>query len=187
LIGHKISTASKLDKVQHRITISILVSIIISLYLAVEWLELFYYPNSIISKDVRVIDGDTLILANKRIRLRGIDSPEIKQKCSGKYYRCGEIAKKELIDIIGNSEVKCSLGKTDKYKRILSYCAVKNNSLNYELIRLGLARIYINTNLLLRLAEFKSRFNKVGIWSVGFYAPSDWRHKKLRQKNKILS
>lgn len=36
----------------------------------------------------------------------------------------------------------------------------------------------MNANLLLALAEIKSRFNKVGIWSVGFYAPSDWRHER---------
>lgn len=41
-----------------------------------------------------MVDGDTLILDNHKIRLLGIDTPEIKQKCSGKYYKCGEIAKK---------------------------------------------------------------------------------------------
>lgn len=169
---------SKSDKLRHRITTAILILVIIMLYLAVEWFDLFYYQNSIKSKNIRVVDGDTLVLDNHKIRLLGIDAPEIKQKCSGKYYKCGEIAKKALVDIIGTSEVKCSIGKKDKYKKILSYCSTKSKSFNYELIRLGLARAYMNENLLLALSEIKSRFNKVGIWSVGFYAPRDWRHER---------
>lgn len=40
----------------------------------------------------RVIDGDTIVIAGERIRLHGIDAPEMKQTCKtrkGKEQLCG--------------------------------------------------------------------------------------------------
>ena len=34
-----------------------------------------------ISKSNRIIDGDTIVLNSKKIRLHGIDTPETHQKC----------------------------------------------------------------------------------------------------------
>ena len=58
---------------------------------------------NIISGIARVIDGDTLRIGNKKIRLYGIDAPEKKQLCKKTYlsivffsfknnYRCGDIS-----------------------------------------------------------------------------------------------
>ena len=58
----------------------------------------------------KIIDGDTVHINNKKIRLEGIDAPEIKQQCKkpflkisviigfefNKNYSCGVIAKKKL-------------------------------------------------------------------------------------------
>jgi endonuclease YncB( thermonuclease family) len=180
LLNRDISNTSTLRILNYRIMTAILIAILIGLYPVVAWLDLFYYQNSIKSRNVRVVDGDTIVLDNHKIRLLGVDTPELKQRCVGKYYKCGEIAKKALVEIIGNSEVECSIGKKDKYKRNLSYCTARNQSLNYELIHLGLARVYMNDNLILKIAEFVARFNKVGIWSVGFDAPHNWRTKRKR-------
>ena len=53
-----------------------------------------------------VIDGDTIKLKNKRIRLHGIDAPERKQWClkNSKKYRCGEKATGALKEKIGVAE-----------------------------------------------------------------------------------
>jgi len=62
----------------------------------------------------KIIDGDTVHINNKKIRLEGIDAPEIKQQCKkpflkvsaiigfefNKNYSCGVTAKKKLIDKI---------------------------------------------------------------------------------------
>ena len=83
--------------------------------------------SEIIKGTAEVVDGDTLKIDNKKIRLHGIDAPEMKQLCQrtflsififsfNKNYKCGEISKKnykvilkiitlaaksrELIDII---------------------------------------------------------------------------------------
>jgi len=50
-----------------------------------------------------VTDGDSLSFGKERIRLFGIDAPEIKQICNDKFkkpYACGEEAKKNLDEFI---------------------------------------------------------------------------------------
>ena len=50
-----------------------------------------------------IIDGDTLEIHGKRIRLHGIDAPESGQFCEkdGKQYRCGQQSALALSDKIG--------------------------------------------------------------------------------------
>ena len=47
----------------------------------------------------KIIDGDTIILNAEKIRFYGIDTPEVKQKCTdnnGQSYSCGIQATLEL-------------------------------------------------------------------------------------------
>ena len=49
----------------------------------------------VISGVAKVTDGDTIRIANERIRLHGIDAPEMRQKCvaeAGELYQCGQTA-----------------------------------------------------------------------------------------------
>ena len=49
--------------------------------------------TSSISRSVKITDGDSIKIGNSRIRLQGIDAPELKQKCKKKNqeYSCGLI------------------------------------------------------------------------------------------------
>ena len=75
----------------------------------------FSDAEQISSKNVSVIDGDTIILDKKKIRFSGIDAPESffkgkKQTCkleSQKIF-CGEISKKKLTQKIDNQIVTVS-------------------------------------------------------------------------------
>ena len=56
-----------------------------------------------------VIDGDTIRIAGERIRLHGIDAPEMDQVCHttrGRPYECGVVAKKALSDLLRGRTVK---------------------------------------------------------------------------------
>ena len=69
--------------------------------------------SSIVSaKNLKVIDGDTIILNGEKIRFSGIDTPELKQTClkDNEEVGCGMLAKMLLIKKIGNNTPIC-IGK----------------------------------------------------------------------------
>src|SRR5689334_19240715 len=67
------------------------------------------YSRSEVYGYARIIDGDTIDVAGIRIRLHGIDAPEIRQTCTagGQKYRCGEQATTALAGLIGANAVRC--------------------------------------------------------------------------------
>ena len=67
-----------------------------------------------ITGKVRIIDGDTLEVGGKRVRLFGIDAPEAKQTCTvdGKEWRCGEEAT-FVMDRRGSYPFFCNLHAWD--------------------------------------------------------------------------
>ena len=96
------------------------------------------HEKRFIGTQVRVIDGDTIVLSELRIRLQGIDAPEMTQECrdkkSIKVYKCGETAKEYLIKLIETREVACTDEGLDKYRRQLAYCYVGDINLNREMV-----------------------------------------------------
>src|SRR6185295_3067360 len=68
----------------------------------------------------RVLDGDTLNLGERYIRLEGVDAPETNQTCldrDGKHWNCGLSARDALDKHVGESEIECQGSKTDSYLR----------------------------------------------------------------------
>ena len=72
----------------------------------------------------QVIDGDSIIINNKKIRLFGIDAPEKNQICkkNGTVYKCGISSTNYLKFLINNQKLVCSYKNKDRYGRILGEC-----------------------------------------------------------------
>ena len=68
---------------------------------------------------ITVVDGDGLKIGDLRIRLWGIDAPELKQECTlnQKKYSCGEDARFLLGALVMGGEVRCLIKNTDRYNR----------------------------------------------------------------------
>jgi endonuclease YncB( thermonuclease family) len=74
-----------------------------------------------------VIDGDTIEIHGKRIRLWGVDAPESRQTCTRarETYRCGQVSALHLAELIGEQPVTCTPeGRPDRYRRIVARCSV---------------------------------------------------------------
>ena len=129
------------------------------------------------SSDLKIIDGDTIHLNGKKIRFSGIDTPEIKQICfkDGVKNTCGITAKQILIDKISNNKIQCIEEGKDQYKRILAECFVNNESLSSYLVRSGYAFAYRRYSKKFISDEDYAKFNKIGMWSMEFDYPWDWR------------
>ena len=135
-----------------------------------------------ISGKAFVLDGDSLKVAKKDIRLFGIDAPEYSQKCfdkKNKEYACGQASKEFLIQLVGGKKIECFYAIKDKYQRYLSKCFVNNISINEELIKNGMAIIYNFTESDEKMdkLENQAKTNEIGIWQGTFELPKNYRKK----------
>jgi endonuclease YncB( thermonuclease family) len=58
----------------------------------------------------RIIDGDTLQIGRERVRLFGVEAPDLGQSCNddqGAFYACGIVARGVLQRHVGNAPVTC--------------------------------------------------------------------------------
>jgi len=152
----------------------------IILVISASSLIFFLIFNQVKSQDLRVVDGDTIHLNGKKIRFTGIDTPELKQTClkEGSKDPCGVTAKQILIDKIGNNNVECISEGKDQYKRTLAECFVNNESLSSYLVRSGYAFAYQRYSKKFVPDEDYARINNIGMWSMEFDYPWEYRKSK---------
>ena len=92
----------------------------------------------------RAADGDTLTLGGYRIRLIGIDAPEMAQACrrDGAAWTCGTAARARLAELLKRGVVECRASGTDRYGRTLARCLSGEDDVGAVLVREGLAVAY---------------------------------------------
>ncbi|MDC1153921.1 thermonuclease family protein [Candidatus Pelagibacter sp.] len=149
------------------------------LVISVLALVFFFTYNDVKSQDVKITDGDTIKINGEKIRFSGIDTPELKQTCikSGVENFCGLKAKEILIEKISDQKVVCVSEGKDQYKRTLAECFVNDESLSSYLVRSGYAFAYRKYSKKFVSDEEFAKSNKLGIWSMEFDYPWDWRKK----------
>ena len=126
---------------------------------------------------VDVIDGDTFRLNGQKIRLYGIDAPELPQTCSqrGMTVSCGVISRNALIGFIAGTEVGCLSSDTDRYGPILARCSAGNFDLSAGMTASGLAVAHRQYSTLFVSQEDRAKARKTGMWKGTFQMPWDWR------------
>ncbi|WP_440697431.1 thermonuclease family protein [Candidatus Pelagibacter sp. HIMB1709] len=141
-----------------------------------------------ISGFAKVVDGDTIKINSKKIRLYGIDAPEKKQKCKKTYltisfmsftkdYMCGAVSTQKLIKKINNQKLNCDIIDVDRYKRLIGECFKRNINLNSWMVSNGYAVAYRKYSKKYVSDEINAKNNKLGIWQGKFEMPWDYRRK----------
>ena len=133
--------------------------------------------NISLANNLKVVDGDTIVLNGEKIRFSGIDTPELKQTCfqNDEKVNCGIFAKILLIKKIGNNTPECISEGKDIYKRTLAECFVKGESLSSYLVRSGYAFAYRKYSTKFIKDEEFAKANKLGMWAMTFQYPWDFR------------
>lgn len=151
----------------------LLLAIVILGLLALLAARLDLVPASKPSGRATVADGDSLVIAGERIRLVGIDAPELGQSCAGRAgdYPCGKVARQALVDLIGGRTVDCSGWRRDRYGRLLASCAAGGIELNRRMVESGWAVAYGG----FEEEEAAARVGGVGLWQGPFERPRAWR------------
>jgi len=125
----------------------------------------------------RAIDGDTLEIRDKQVRLYGLDAPERGQTCFADRadWHCGLYAAQALREKIRGTSVHCRSKGVDRYGRVLAVCSVGGENLNQWMVRQGWALAYRRYALDYVDEEMAARSSRQGIWRGAFVAPWRWR------------
>ena len=135
--------------------------------LAVALIVLILHPSFRGLRVKEVTDGDTIVLQNGEVvRYIGIDTPERDDP----FYGEATEANQEMLER-GRITLEYDQDRRDRYGRLLAYVWVDTLLLNAELIRKGLASVYLfSPNLKYRerfiSVQREARQKSVGIWSV---------------------
>jgi endonuclease YncB( thermonuclease family) len=125
-----------------------------------------------------VVDGDTLSMGAERLRIHGIDAPEMAQSCErgGTAYACGEAARAAMAAILGRGLVSCDQLDTDQYQRRIVRCTdEQGRDIGAELVRQGWALAFTRFSAAYVPQEAEARRARRGLWEGRFDAPWDWR------------
>ena len=138
----------------------------------------------------QVVDGDTIKQGRYRLRLRGIDAPELEQFCTGEGgslsgqkqdipWSCGQDARVILGAMLQKQSLRCEITGEDKYNRFLSYCYIGEQDIGKSMVQAGYA---LATGIDYQQDVWTARKAKKGIWSGEFISPKQWReqHKNKR-------
>ena len=128
-----------------------------------------------------VIDGDTLEVAGRRIRLWGVDAPESRQTCTqaGAPWRCGQQAANALDAWLSARPVACLEIEKDQYGRSVSRCTAGGEDIGRWMVINGWAVEYADYSDG-RYAGAQRQAERVhaGIHDSVFTEPAQWRREQ---------
>ena len=141
------------------------------------------------SKVIHVYDGDTIRVIEKgreiKIRLVGIDSPETYKGKDKPGQPFSRKSKDYLSKLVSGKTVEIMSYGTDDYGRILGVIYLDGISINFEMVRSGLAEVYRAMPpkgfdiTAYKDAEEEARKTKKGMWIQGdkYISPWKWRRR----------
>lgn len=134
-----------------------------------------------------VYDGDTIRAEGHgteiRVRMAGIDAPEIHKDVREKGQPYGQEAREYLESMILNKHVQITSYGYDRHDLILGTIFLDGKNINLEMARAGLAEVQQQeapADFLLEPlieAEKQAQSNQKGIWAQGegYMSPGEWR------------
>ena len=138
------------------------------------------FSEKIIEGKAKIIDGDTIHINKNKIRLHGIDAPEIKQTCKieDKIWNCGIKSSLALKKLILDNNITCVVSDIDKYNRYIAECFINNQNINKLMVRNGWAIAYRYYSIDFIEEEKLAEKDKIGIWQGKFQDPYLYRKSK---------
>lgn len=139
-------------------------------------------PQTEILGFAQVIDGDSLRIHGREVRLEGIDAPELHQTCleAGRPWPCGKAAREALARLVHRAPALCLTRGNDRYGRALATCRVAGRDIGAQMVENGLAIAYGRASRY-SAEEAEARAAYRGLWQGTFEAPADYRRQHERE------
>lgn len=131
-----------------------------------------------------VHDGDTLALGPVRVRLHGIDAPELDQTCThpdGTLWPCGRAARDRLAELAASRDFGCRAHERDAYGRLVGTCFADGRDVNRLMVAEGYAWAYRHFSSDYIPEEDAARVAVRGIWDGEAQAAWDFRAEGWRR------
>ncbi|WP_179954144.1 thermonuclease family protein [Denitrobaculum tricleocarpae] len=125
----------------------------------------------------RIIDGDSLEVAGRKIDLLGVDAPELGQTCKWpkKEINCGLIAKSALMDLTAGVSVVCELAAGDRGGNALGVCRAAGYDLAEGMTHTGWAVAIDGAPQRYKTAMAGAQEARRALWHGQFTLPWIWR------------
>jgi endonuclease YncB( thermonuclease family) len=129
---------------------------------------------------IKAADGDSFVIGNRKLRLKGIDAPEYDQNCkdaANRDWPCGRRAKAALEKLLAEPMLSCETTARDRYGRNLVSChTTATTDMSAAQVRAGMAvSAEFHSNRNYGAEEDAARAAKRGIWQGQFVRPKDHR------------
>ncbi|MFQ5954915.1 MAG: thermonuclease family protein, partial [Kiloniellales bacterium] len=127
-----------------------------------------------------VIDGNTLEVAGTRVRLFGIEAPDLDQPCRlrGRARPCGVIARAALKDLTAGAELRCRPKGHDAAGRALATCTADGYDVAEGMVYTGWALALEAAPPRYHALQRQAKKARRGLWLGEFVAPWEWRRRK---------
>lgn len=135
-----------------------------------------------ITGPAKVLAGDLVEINGRRIRLYGVDAPDMDQTCLSKKreeYKCGDHARRHLAVMIGNLPLTCKGEAKDENNDLIAVCQIRWLDVNENIVFDGWALAYRQHGDEYVRAELAARARHQGLWKGStFVMPWEWRQDK---------
>ncbi|UFN51273.1 thermonuclease family protein [Roseomonas sp. OT10] len=124
--------------------------------------------------EVRVVDGETLRLGDRVVRLEGVEAPVRGQSCSdpaGRSFDCGARAAERLAEMVAERPLTCRVERHDAFRRAYGLCEAGGTAINRVLVAEGWALASSDD---FEEQETAARTSGRGLWARGGRLPQGW-------------
>lgn len=117
---------------------------------------------------LRVIDADTFDVGETRVRLFGVDAPEMGQPClaDGEEWDCGRWARDHVRARFEGQWVACTTQDVDRYGRVVARCEAGGIDMGATLVQEGWAWAYLQYSSLYAVDEKAAAVAGRGLWAL---------------------
>ena len=168
-------------------------SLFIALLLAAMLVAAYFYgvwtdqrqPVPIAGQKISIVDGDSFVVGTRKLRLDGIDAPELKQTCKDNQnaeWPCGRASRAALEQLLFDPGLTCMAEAQDRYARSVATCRTTSTP---DIAAAQVSNGMAVTHEFNGMRDYGDEENiahkqKRGIWRGAFDRPEDWRTKNPR-------